>query len=114
MLARRSAVPTTLDVSVDGRLAERVEVAAYYVVSEALANVAKHALASVATVHVEARHGILDLRIQDDGVGGAEPARSSGLIGLKDRTEALGETIAIASPHGEGTSRHVELPAEVA
>jgi GAF domain-containing protein len=113
-LARRSAVPIELDVSVDKRLAERVEVAAYYVVSEALANAAKHAHASLAEIHVEARNGILDLRIHDDGVGGADPARGSGLIGLTDRVEALGGRIAIASPGGEGTSLHVELPVEVA
>jgi GAF domain-containing protein len=113
-LARRSAVPIELDVSVDERLAESVEVAAYYVVSEALANAAKHAHASLAQIHVEARNGILDLRIHDDGVGGADPARGSGLIGLTDRVEALGGRISIASPGGEGTSLHVELPVEVA
>jgi signal transduction histidine kinase len=113
-LARRSTVPIELDVSVDERLAERVEVAAYYVVSEALANAAKHAHASLAEIHVEARNGILDLRIHDDGVGGADPARGSGLIGLTDRVEALGGRIAIASPGGEGTSLHVEFPVEVA
>jgi signal transduction histidine kinase len=111
-LARRSAVPTKLDLDVDKRLAERVEVAAYYVVSEALANAAKHSQASVAEIHVEARNAILDLRIHDDGVGGADPARGSGLTSLTDRVEALGGTIAIASPAGEGTSLHVELPVE--
>ncbi|GAA1629751.1 hypothetical protein GCM10009744_17200 [Kribbella alba] len=113
-LARRSAVPVELDVRVQQRLAERVEVAAYYVVSEALANAAKHAHASVAQVRVEAVDGILALRIRDDGVGGADPARGSGLIGLTDRVEALGGKIAVASPAGEGTSLHVELPVEVA
>jgi signal transduction histidine kinase len=112
-LARRSAVPVELDVSVQQRLAERVEVAAYYVVSEALANAAKHAHASVAQVRVEAVDGILALRIRDDGVGGADPGRGSGLIGLADRVEALGGKIAVASPAGEGTSLHVELPVEV-
>ncbi|MDX6248053.1 MAG: hypothetical protein QOF10_1413, partial [Kribbellaceae bacterium] len=112
-LARRSAVPVELDVSVQQRLAERVEVAAYYVVSEALANAAKHAHASVAQVRVDAVDGILALRIRDDGVGGADPARGSGLIGLTDRVEALGGKIAVASPAGEGTSLHVELPVEV-
>jgi signal transduction histidine kinase len=113
-LARRSAVPIELDVSVDERLAERVEVAAYYVVSEALTNAAKHAHASVAKIHVEARNDILELTIHDDGLGGADPARGSGLIELKDRVEALGGKITIASPSGEGTSLHVELPIEVA
>ena len=98
----------------DERFAERVEVAAYYVVSEALTNAAKHAHASHVEIHAEARNGILDLRIHDDGVGGADPAGGSGLVGLTDRVEALGGRIAIASPGGEGTSLHVELPIEVA
>jgi signal transduction histidine kinase len=113
-LARRSAIPTAVDVSVNERLAERVEVAAYYVVSEALTNAAKHAHASHVEIHAKAHNGILDLRIHDDGVGGADPAEGSGLIGLTDRVEALGGRFAIASPGGEGTSIHVELPVEVA
>jgi signal transduction histidine kinase len=111
-LARRSAVPVELDVSVQQRLAERVEVAAYFVVSEALANAAKHAHASVATIRVEAGNGVLALRIDDDGVGGADPARGSGLVGLTDRVEALGGKIAITSRAGEGTSLQVELPVD--
>jgi signal transduction histidine kinase len=113
-LARRSAVPVELDVSVQQRLADRVEVAAYYVVSEALANAAKHAHASLAQVRVEAGNGVLALRIRDDGIGGADPARGSGLIGLTDRVEALGGKIAVASPAGQGTSLQVELPVELA
>ncbi|WP_344110425.1 GAF domain-containing protein [Kribbella alba] len=113
-LARRSAIPVELDVSVQQRLADRVEVAAYYVVSEALANAAKHAHASLAQVRVDAGNGILALRIRDDGVGGADPGRGSGLIGLADRVEALGGKIEIASPAGEGTSLEVELPVELA
>jgi signal transduction histidine kinase len=113
-LARRSAVPVKLGVRVGKRLEEHVEVAAYYVVSEALANAAKHAQASIVEIDVEARNGILDLAIHDDGVGGADTARGSGLIGLTDRVEALGGTIAIVSPAGEGTSLHIELPVEVA
>ena len=109
-LARRSAVPIKLEVSVYKRLDEQVEVAAYYVVSEALANAAKHAQASRVEVHVEVRDGTLDLGIHDDGVGGADPDRGTGLIGLTDRVEALGGTVAIVSPGGEGTSLHVELP----
>jgi signal transduction histidine kinase len=111
-LARRSAVPVELDVSVQQRLAERVEVAAYFVVSEALANAAKHAHASVARIRVEAGNGVLALRIHDDGVGGADPARGSGLVGLTDRVEALGGKIAITSRAGEGTSLQVELPVD--
>ena len=86
--------------------------AAYYVVSEALANAAKHAQASVAEIHVEAGNGTLDLTIRDDGVGGADPARGSGLTGLTDRVEALGGTLAIVSPAGAGTSLQVQLPVD--
>jgi signal transduction histidine kinase len=99
-----------LDVRVDGRLPENVEVAAYYVVAEALTNVAKHANASVAHVDVEVREGRLQLRIRDDGVGGADPARGSGLIGLTDRLEALGGRIIVDSPVGGGTSLCADLP----
>jgi Histidine kinase-, DNA gyrase B-, and HSP90-like ATPase len=91
-------------------LAAQVEVGAYYVVSEALTNAAKHSSASKMDVHARARDGVLALRIDDDGVGGADPARGSGLTGLADRVEALGGEIWIASPPGEGTSLRVELP----
>jgi signal transduction histidine kinase len=110
VLARRSAVPVELDVDIDGRFEEGIEVAAYYVVSEALANAAKHADASTAELDVRARNGILELVIRDDGIGGADPARGSGLIGLKDRVEALGGTMTVVSPVAAGTSIHVELP----
>jgi signal transduction histidine kinase len=109
-LARRSAVPVELDVRVEARLPESVEVAAYYVVSEALANAVKHAEASVAKVEVEAVEGNVRLSIWDDGRGGADPAKGSGLIGLKDRVEAQGGTISVASPPGEGTRLRVSLP----
>jgi signal transduction histidine kinase len=111
-LARRSAVPVALAVHADRRLPAQVEVAAYYVVSEALTNAAKHANASVAHVEVEASDGVLQLSIRDDGEGGADPARGSGLIGLTDRVEALGGTIEVVSPHGEGTSLVVTLPVD--
>jgi len=111
-LARRSAVPVELDVRADRRLPERVEVAAYYVVSEALTNAAKHAHASVVHVDLEAEDSIVQLAIRDDGVGGADPARGSGLIGLSDRVEALGGRIEIASPTGRGTSLLVRIPTE--
>ncbi len=111
-LVRRSAVPVKLDLRVGKRLDERVEVAAYYVVSEALANAAKHAQASLAEVHVEVRNGTVDLTIHDDGIGGADPSRGSGLIGLSDRVEALGGTIGIVSPTGEGTTLHAQLPVD--
>jgi signal transduction histidine kinase len=109
-LARRSPVPVELDGLVDARLPEPVEVATYYVVSEALTNAAKHARPSVVHVEVGAVDGSLRIRVRDDGAGGADPARGSGLMGLKDRVEALGGTITIQSPVGEGTSVDAELP----
>ena len=92
------------------RLPEHVEVAAYYVVSEALTNVAEYARASVVHVEVEARDRILRVAVRDDGVGGADAALGSGLLGLKDRVEAIGGKMTLQSPRGEGTSLHVELP----
>jgi signal transduction histidine kinase len=109
-LARRSVVPVELDVRTEGRLPEPIEVGAYFVVSEALTNAAKHANASYVAVDVEPVDGVLRMSIRDDGVGGADPARGSGLVGLKDRVEALGGSIAIESAAGEGTELHVELP----
>jgi signal transduction histidine kinase len=109
-LARRSAVPVELEVDVQARLPEPVEAAAYYVVSEALANAAKHARASVVRVQARAREGRLRLSVRDDGVGGATPGGGSGLTGLADRVEALGGTIKLHSPAGQGTSLQAELP----
>jgi signal transduction histidine kinase len=109
-LARRSSVPVQLEVSIDRRLPERVEVAVYYVVSEALTNVAKHAQASMVRVHLAAEDTVLRLAIADNGLGGAEPGQGSGLIGLRDRIEALGGRIEIASPSGSGTTLRVEIP----
>ena len=109
-LARRSAVPVELELGPEERLPEPVEVAAYYVISEALTNTAKHARASHARVAVQQRDSVLWLSVGDDGVGGAELARGSGLIGLRDRVEALGGSIEVASPAGEGTMIAVELP----
>jgi signal transduction histidine kinase len=112
-LARRSPIPVELDVGGEARLPERVEVAAYYVVSEALTNAAKHANASVVHVDVEPKDGSVRLSIRDDGVGGADPRQGSGLIGLGDRVEALGGKIEITSPPGSGTALLVTLPIEV-
>jgi signal transduction histidine kinase len=109
-LARRSAVPAERDLRSDRRLPEQVEVAAYYVVSEALTNAAKHAHASAVHVDVDADDSSIQLAIRDDGVGGAEPGRGSGLIGLSDRVEALGGRIEVASPVGRGTSLLVTIP----
>jgi signal transduction histidine kinase len=109
-LGRRSPVPVDIDVRIDGRLSEPVEVGAYYVVSETLTNAAKHARASVVEVDAEASGGTLRLRVRDDGVGGADPLRGSGLVGLKDRIEALGGTFSVHSPAGGGTTVSCELP----
>jgi signal transduction histidine kinase len=109
-LARRSKLPVRVDVRPRGRLPEPLEAGAYYVVSEALTNVAKHARASTVAVVVEAGGGVLRVHVRDDGVGGAGLGRGSGLIGLKDRVEALGGRISLDSPPGVGTSLSVELP----
>ncbi len=109
-LGRRSAIPVELDVRVDGRLPEPVEVGAYYVVSEMLANAAKHARASMIQVDAETSGGTLRVRVHDDGIGGATPARGSGLLGLKDRIEALGGTFSVHSPAGCGTTVSCQLP----
>jgi signal transduction histidine kinase len=108
-LARRSPVPVDLTVRVAGRLADRVELGAYYIVSEALANVAKHANAETVTVSVEAGRGVLSLSVRDDGAGGAD-LDGSGLTGLRERAEALGGTLKLTSPPGRGTSLDVRLP----
>ncbi|MEV7346008.1 PAS domain S-box protein [Streptomyces sp. NPDC093544] len=109
-LARRSAIPVELDVTTKARLPEPIEVAAYFVASEALANATKHARASHIEVSLALRDGGLLLSIRDDGVGGADSSRGSGLVGLQDRVEALDGTIRIDSPDGGGTSLVVTLP----
>ena len=109
-LARRSAVPVDLDITGNARCPEPIEVAAYYVASEALANTMKHAQASHAEISLSTRHGSLLLSIRDDGVGGADPARGSGLAGLTDRVEALGGSIHLHSTAGAGTHITVDLP----
>jgi signal transduction histidine kinase len=111
-LSRSSAVPVDLDVRTETRLPAAVEVAAYYVVSEALTNTAKHAHASVVRVTVDVRRGMLELLVRDDGSGGADPARGSGLTGLTDRVEALGGTIEVTSLAGQGTTLRVTFPVE--
>jgi signal transduction histidine kinase len=110
VLARRSLVPVDLDLRGERRLPQPVEVAAYYVVSEALANAAKHSDASIVHVEVEAADSVVRLSIHDDGSGGADPRRGSGLVGLRDRVEALGGTLEITSPAGQGTSLRAEIP----
>ncbi len=110
-LARRSAVPVELSAHLSGRLPPPVEVAAYYVVSEALTNVAKHAHASAVRVEASLERAALRLLVRDDGTGGADPARGSGLIGLSDRVEALGGRLEVSSPPGGGTSLLTVIPA---
>ncbi|HEY1441028.1 MAG TPA: GAF domain-containing protein, partial [Mycobacterium sp.] len=109
-LARRSPVPVNLDVTIEQRLPESVEVAAYYVVAEALTNAAKHAHASEVKVQARVTDKSLDLLIADDGIGGADSGKGSGLIGLKDRIEVLGGKMRVVSPSGGGTALTITIP----
>jgi signal transduction histidine kinase len=109
-LARRSAVPVRLNVGVDGRLPEPIELAAYYVVAEALTNTAKHASATIIDVQVEISAGVLHVRVRDDGRGGTDLTSGTGLLGLTDRVEALGGRLSLHSPPGAGTTLHMVLP----
>jgi signal transduction histidine kinase len=111
-LARRSLVPVELDIRTGSRYPASVEVAAYYVVSEALTNTAKHANGSHADVVLWEADGTLRLRVSDDGVGGAQPQDGTGLTGLHDRVEALGGSIEVTSPVGHGTVLDVSLPTD--
>jgi signal transduction histidine kinase len=109
-LIDRTRVPATLDVVLSARLPERVETAAYYLASEALTNVTKHADATWVKVQVACVNGRALIQVRDDGKGGAEPGRGTGLRGLRDRVEALGGDLTIASPLGEGTLLKAEIP----
>ncbi len=109
-LARRSALPVELDLHVDQRLPEPVEVAVYYVTSEAITNATKHAHASLIHVDLDTNDTTVHLTLRDDGVGGADPTRGTGMVGLRDRIEALGGTIDITSPPGNGTTLTVHIP----
>jgi signal transduction histidine kinase len=109
-LARRSAVPVELHVQIEGPVPDEVEVAAYYVAAEALTNAAKHARASVVHIDAATANGAVRLVVRDDGVGGADPGNGSGLVGLRDRVEALGGAIKIDSSAGSGTGLAVTLP----
>jgi signal transduction histidine kinase len=111
-LARRSAIPVHLDIQVAERLPEPVEIAAYYAVSEALSNAAKHAGGTVADIEAAVRDGVLQLRVRDDGRGGADFGNGSGLVGLRDRAEALGGHLRLDSPSGAGTTLEIQLPLE--
>jgi signal transduction histidine kinase len=113
-LARRSTVPVQLDLGLTQRLPEPIETATYYLVAEALTNAAKHAHASTVHVQVEAddsaADGALRVWVRDDGRGGADPASGSGLVGLKERVDALGGHLWLHSPPGAGTTLEAELP----
>jgi signal transduction histidine kinase len=109
-LVARSPLRVNLDCRADGRFPEPVEVTAYYVVSESLTNAAKHADTPVVDVAVAADGDTLRVEVRDDGRGGADPAGGSGLLGLKDRVEAIGGRMRLTSPPGAGTSLSIELP----
>jgi signal transduction histidine kinase len=111
-LARRAPLPVTVESTVADRLPDPVELAAYFVVSEALTNVAKHASAMQASVLLEREPGLLRVTVADDGAGGAQMAAGSGLAGLRDRLDALDATLAIRSRPGQGTTIRAELPCE--
>jgi signal transduction histidine kinase len=102
-------LPIEFDIHVERRLPEPVEVAAYYVVSEAVTNTAKHAHASGVHVEIDERDTSVRLEVRDDGIGGAD-RHGSGLLGLSDRIEALGGTLQITSPVGKGTELLIEIP----
>jgi signal transduction histidine kinase len=112
-LTGRCPIPVTLDMHPQARLAEHIEVTAYLVVSEALTNAAKHAHASRVQVTVETADGDVRLSVADDGVGGADPSRGSGLVGLKDRVEAVGGRLSVHSRPGQGTRLLATLPLDL-
>jgi signal transduction histidine kinase len=113
MLARRSAVPVALNLGINRRLPSSVEVGAYYVVAEALTNAAKHAQASKVAVCAESDNANLTLSVRDDGIGGADATKGSGLIGLNDRVEALGGHMRVTSPPASGTSLYATIPLDL-
>ena len=108
-LAARSRLRTRIDVT-DERFEDRIETAAYFVASEALANAAKHARAATVAVAATRSNGSLVVRVRDDGVGGAVPSEGSGLAGITDRVAALGGSVSVTSPPGRGTEVVAELP----
>jgi signal transduction histidine kinase len=110
MLARRCTIPVQIRVELAGPIAEPAEVAAYYVVAESLTNATRHAEASSVDIDVTTKESELTLSIRDDGVGGADSSKGSGLIGLIDRVEALGGDLWIQSPPGGGTALRVTIP----
>ncbi len=115
-MTRRSPIPVQLDLRLEERLADRVEISAYYIVAEALTNAAKHSRASAVTLSVErnSADGVLRVEVTDDGVGGADFTGGTGLVGLKDRAEALGGHIDLHSPRGGGTTLRRQASAQPA
>jgi signal transduction histidine kinase len=113
-LGDRSPIPMTLEVRTDARLSKDAEVTVYFAVAEALTNAAKHSHASAVRVAVETAGGSVRISIDDDGVGGADPARGSGLLGLKYRVEAIDGKLTVQSRPGHGTSLAIELPVDAA
>ena len=109
-LATRATLPVEINGLPSERLPEPIEAAAFYVVSESLANVAKYASASRAQVDLARDDGLLVVEVSDDGVGGADPGKGSGLRGLTDRVEALGGRLHVSSERGLGTTVRAELP----
>ena len=109
-LVGRAPIPVAVESELEGRLPPSVEAAAFYVVSEALANVTKYAEASSVEVRVGRANGYAVVEVADDGVGGADPARGSGLRGLADRVEALQGRLEVDSRPGEGTRVRAEIP----
>jgi signal transduction histidine kinase len=113
-LARRSPLPVRVQIQADRRLPASCEVTAYYVAAEAFTNAAKHANASAVDILIEEAGGTLTLQVRDDGAGGADASRGSGLTGLRDRVEAVGGSMTMESPAGAGTVLTVRLPATAA
>src|SRR3954449_4895449 len=112
-LARRSAIRVELDVGFEGRYDPMLEATVYYVAAESITHAVKHAQASTVTVRGGRRGRTLELEIMDDGVGGADPRRGTGLIGLRDRVDTLGGTISFVSQPGAGTATRLKLPARM-
>ena len=110
MLAGRASIPVEVATTLDERLPASVEAAAYYIVAEAVTNASKHARASRVQVNVDHTNGRVLVEVADDGVGGADQRRGSGLRGLRDRVEALGGELALESPAGAGTTLTARLP----
>ncbi len=109
-LARRSPVPVQVDVRLDGRLPSVVEATAYFIVAEALTNVTRHADAQSAVVCIGRNNGHLDVEVRDDGTGGADGSRGSGLMGMADRLDALSGSLIVDSPVGGGTRLKAVIP----